>query len=340
MNVPIVHVFVRRLALAGILAACTPAMAQPGDWKPGRIPDVAPPSENVEKARQLKALADKLYEADRLSEALAKYKEAYGFAPHPVLLYNIGQIASSLPDYLVAVRAYEEYLAAAGADPEHREIVERDLRELRKHVAQVQVNVNADGTEISIDDEPVGRSPLKKTLTVSPGKHKVVAARLPDSSQTKSVTAVEGLTTKVSFEFAPPVLPPTLPPPMPEVTKPLTKPWCPPRWARWTMAGATIALTAAAATTGGLALRESNDLRDRKFVDPPPGDASATSSRIRSLSLASDVLLGAATASLAGTLYLWLVGSACHGEPGEPRGAERKLSVQISPKGIQVGTEF
>jgi tetratricopeptide (TPR) repeat protein len=68
------------------------------------------------------------------AEALAEFRKAYGIAPIPDLLYNIGRCQEELHDVDGAVNSYEQYLAAK-PNAEERAELEAKIAVLRHRPA-------------------------------------------------------------------------------------------------------------------------------------------------------------------------------------------------------------
>jgi hypothetical protein len=128
-------------------------------------------------ARQHYARGVALANAGDYDQALAEFTRAYELVPHYAVLYNVGQAYLELGRTVKAVESLEHYLRL-GADsipPERRRQVEAELAALSAELAAIQVTVDEEGAQISVDGEPVGRAPLPNSVRLSAGRHTLVA---------------------------------------------------------------------------------------------------------------------------------------------------------------------
>src|SRR5262249_30048128 len=103
-----------------------------------------------------------LYNEADYRGALVEFKRAYEVSPAVAVLYNIGQTSFQLQDYANALHMFERYLAEGGGP--HKAEVEGSVATLRTRVGKIDVTTTAQGCDIAIDDEPVGKSPLPKPV--------------------------------------------------------------------------------------------------------------------------------------------------------------------------------
>jgi tetratricopeptide (TPR) repeat protein len=116
--------------------------------------------------------------------SLVEFKRAYALAPNVAVLYNVGETEYQLQDYASALVTFKRYLAESPANEPHRAEVEGDVEILRSRVGHVSVATLPVGADITIDDQPVGKTPLDEAALVSIGHRKIVASmpgRLPVS---------------------------------------------------------------------------------------------------------------------------------------------------------------
>jgi hypothetical protein len=139
----------------------------------------APSAEAVASARSHFAHGVKLYEEDDFRAALIEFNRAYELAPNWAVLYNVGQSYYQLRDYANALRTLERYVQEAGAQiaSDRGAQVARELEELRGRVAHVTLNASVEGADISLDDAPLGTSPLAAPVLVGAGRHKITASK-------------------------------------------------------------------------------------------------------------------------------------------------------------------
>lgn len=216
------------------------------------------------------------YKQGSYDKALEQFEEAYRLEPLPELLYNIGQCHERLQNYTDAIDAYGRYLEA---DPgaEDRQAVEEKMKNLEQKLEEtgIVLVVSEDGAKVSIDGEPVAKTPMDGPLRTEPGTHTLEIVKKGFQTSELKITVLAGATQEVQVTLVP------LPQ---DGSEPAT-------WFYWTY-GLSAAAGAAAVATGVLALDKA-------------GDASATSSPTRyetdrkmamRLAISTDVLIAVAAA--------------------------------------------
>jgi tetratricopeptide (TPR) repeat protein len=114
-------------------------------------------------------------EADYRS-ALVEFKRAYALAPNVAVLYNVGEAEFQLQDYASALTTFRHYLAEAAPAEPHRSEVENNVEILRSRVGHISVTTVPAGADVTVDDQPAGKTPLQESILVSIGHRKVIAA--------------------------------------------------------------------------------------------------------------------------------------------------------------------
>src|SRR5260370_32845299 len=109
----------------------------------------------------------------RYSDAAQEFDLAYAISPAFQVLYNIGQVNVALERHVLAVRAFEAYLTNGGSAilSDRRSQVEAELEKQRAFVGRLKLNVWPQGADVSLDGEPLGRSPVNTPVVVAPGSH-------------------------------------------------------------------------------------------------------------------------------------------------------------------------
>jgi hypothetical protein len=269
-----------------------------------------------------------LYEEQDFPNALIEFRKAYSLAPSYKVLFNIGQVCFQLTDYACALNSFQQYLKDGGNNisTDRRKEVERDLEKLRTRVGSLEIVTNVAGADVLIDDVVVGKSPLAASIVVSAGRRKITVMKEGNGSETRIVEVAGTDSLRVEVKLAVP----TPPPPKPE--PPMVTP------SKWTtlsfigIGGAGV-LAIAGGVTGILAIRASNDLEAQRFVgNEPPPSFDDKSRKVSNLSLATDVLLGAAAVTLATTLTLTLIRS--------PKPERATVSLGVMPAGIVMAGAF
>ncbi len=262
-----------------------------------------------------------LYGEGDYRAALTEFKRAYELAPNPLVLYNIGQAQFQLRSYSAALASFERYLAEAGANPPHAAEVQHSLETLKTRIGRVDVNANVP-SEVTIDDEPQGKTPLLRFL-VSVGKHRIVVKHDGAPPQERTVDIAAGDSVPLNFTFdttkgGP--IPPLTPPPPPAAERP---PYAMIAWITTGALAAGAVVTGVVATTSGSSLSTERDNRaaTRERLD-------SLSSRTSGFALATDIL--AATAIVAGGVAIYFTLS--KPSPTEPNKTTSKLG--FSPTGL------
>jgi tetratricopeptide (TPR) repeat protein len=210
-----------------------------------------------------------LYSEADYRAALVEFKRAGALAPNSATLYNIGEAQYQLQDYAGALTTFERFLVEAGPNDSHRAEVEGNIQALRTRVGYVAVTTVPFGAEITIDDQPVGRTPLDKPVRVTIGQRKVVGAlsgrppvtRYVDVAAEDNVSVTLLLPASVGAADSAPLVQ------QPPVTTeaPRSSRGSVPRVVGWV---ATGVLAAGAATFGVLALKQSKDLSSSRESFP------------------------------------------------------------------------
>jgi hypothetical protein len=255
------------------------------------------------------------------------------------VLFNIGQTALQLNEYLEAIQAFEAYLEQGGSriEPERREAVEQNLVELQKRVAALSITVDADGAKVAIDGRPVGTSPLEGKITVNVGRHQVSATASDGATVSQEVEVAGGDARSVRLEL----------PRAARASSALEASdlasgadTAEPGRSRGKRIGIGMlavggALAAGALVTGFLA--SSAHDRHQSELDEPLGDAGAIKSAsddMKTYAITTDVLAFTGGAVLVTGLVLALV-SKNHERPGE-----RKLSLSVTHRSLTLSGRF
>ena len=148
--------------------------------------------------------AMKLAGKDDPKGAIVEFRAAYDTYPSFRVLYNIGQLCERAGDNVCAVQAYQKYLRDGGADvpAARRASLEGTLPKLTKTLATITVKSNVTGGDVSVDDAPMGKTPLEP-FVVSAGAHKfsIVAA---GKTTEQSVKVLAGESPTVTLDLSDP----------------------------------------------------------------------------------------------------------------------------------------
>lgn len=175
---------------AASLAAPTAAFAQ--SWRPGPIPSSPASKEAIEEAREHYRRGLRLYSDGHIEGALVEMQRSYDRAPNYKVLYNLAKVARSMPDYATSLVAFERYLADGGAavPKERRDEVQKEIDDLRSMVAELTITTDVEGASVSLDDAPLGTTPLLKPIVINPGRYKVTAVK--EGASVSKVISVSG----------------------------------------------------------------------------------------------------------------------------------------------------
>jgi hypothetical protein len=152
------------------------------------------------------AAGDKALNAGDAAAALARYEKAYSIYPTPNLRFNMALAFIELDRPAEAVAAFEDFLAGA-KDPPARiaEFAKKKIAELEPGLARVTLSMppGAPVADVFVDDRSAGRTPFRRPLRLSPGKHEL---RVECTGRRTFVTTVEakaGEEISVDVDLAP-----------------------------------------------------------------------------------------------------------------------------------------
>jgi tetratricopeptide (TPR) repeat protein len=293
----------------------------------------APVADGVKKAGKHFQRGVALYNEADYRAALVEFRRAYETAPNPVVLYNIGQTYYQLQSYAQALTTFERYLVESGESAAHRKEVDDTVDILRSRVGKLQVAVNLDGCQVTVDDELVGETPIREPVLVSIGRRKVIAMCEGRSAETRVVEVAAGDLLEMKIFLAPNL---ALSPAAESGARARSTGSDSGRSAAtWRKVGwiATGALAAGTIATGVLALIASSDLEDERKTYPSSLEAlDDKSSKLRKFSLAADIL-GASTVIVGGvTLTLTLTRSRSR--------SPEKVQLSVGPTRMSLSGTF
>ncbi len=146
---------------------------------PKRAPDTALGSSLTGEARRAYDEARSFYAQGEFARALDALDRAHRLSSDPRLLWNIAACERKLGRYARAMRQVERYRSAAATLLSESEKREADdfLSAAAAYVGTVDVASNVDGTEIFVDEELLGTTPLPRPIVVDEGEHRLRFAR-------------------------------------------------------------------------------------------------------------------------------------------------------------------
>lgn len=253
-----------------------------------------------------------LYGETDYRAALVEFKRAYALAPNVAVLYNMGQAQYQLQDYAAALTTFTRYIAESPSTDAHRAEVESALDVLRARVGHVSIVTSPAGADVSIDDVPVGRTPLADRVLVSVGSRRITATMTgrPAVTRTVDVAADDSVAVSLDFPSAPAdraSAAPTTDGAAPTESPNRSRGGAMLRTVGWASTGV---LAAGAGVSGVLALIESNHLKTAREAFPAsPQVLSHDSSLTLGYSIAADALTAAAVVVGGITLFSTLSAS-------------------------------
>lgn len=261
------------------------------------------------------------YRDGNINAALIEFKRAYEAAPNYRVLYNLGQVANALNDYVEAQRYFQRYLQDGGAeiDSERRAEVNAMINKLSGRIASLSIACNVDGAQLFIDDVPVGTTPLVQPLRVSAGSRRISAAVTGRPRSTRVIEAVGGERLSVEIEVqaaAPPVTAPSAV----ATTEPSSSSG--PSPTLW-LGIATGALAVGTGVVGYLAAQDGSKFHDALDRSSTASEINRLHDRAETKAILTDVLLGATAITGAITLYFVFSGGKADKPPSETASAAR-----------------
>lgn len=191
---------------------------------PAALPSTLPIAEGVAHAQdQTTKLARerfvdgvKAYDAGRYEDARSLFLQAYALKRHPAVLLNLGQseLKAGYPEdggnhLQQFIREHSE------AAQDQKDAARAGITEAQKRTGFAIVIVDADGSDVAIDGQHAGKSPLLDPYFVKPGKH-VATASLHGKTASAEFESKRGGATPVTITLGiPGVTPAPVPVPAP-----------------------------------------------------------------------------------------------------------------------------
>ncbi len=276
----------------------------------------------AEEARRHFQLSKDLYADGDLPGALNELERSYAAVPNYKLLYNMGQIQAQLQNHAAALRSFQRFLGERNAtiSDARRAEVQREIDKLRTRVAELTIVTVPAGAEVSVDDVPMGKSPLPGPLTVNGGRRRVTATLQNHFPAVRQVDVVGLDALTVKLELQPVVAEPAATAAAPATAAPgaTTERAAPavtaqvaeakgrfPLWIPWVGTGVLAAGAGVAGVMTAVSTAQQAKLKGTFPITAAQQDAAASATR--GWALATDVLTGAAVAAAAGSLAFTLL---------------------------------
>lgn len=332
----------RRFAQALALAAACFVLLAPGV---GHAETAPKPEEQAEARTRYKKGLD-LFEEGAFDAALTELQRAYDLAPSYKILYNVALVYLQLNDYAGALRNFKKYLDDGGKkiDQKRRAEIDKEIQKLQARVASIELSVNVEGAEVSVDDLDVGETPLDTPLIVNAGKRKISVQKSGYATVTKVVVVAGGDKKQLSLELrtgSTPAQPAAKGAGTPSSGKPdQPKPKDEPRrkipWLWW---GVTGGLAAGTTVAGVLTLGAQKDLDDKKQHPSGKDTLDDAATKTRTLAIVTDVLLVGTIAAGGYASYLTFIKKP--EDPKQDKAADkREVWLGVGPTSVSFAGTF
>jgi tetratricopeptide (TPR) repeat protein len=275
------------------------------------------------------------YSEGNYAAALAEFQRSYELSPTYKLLYNLAQVQMELHNYSAAFGLFTDYLKSGGTaiTPERASAVQQDLARLEQSIAEVSIDVDQEGAQITVNAAPVGTSPLREPVRVNVGSAIVRVEKAGFAAFEHSVSVVGADKKRVSVELKP--LMASLAPAAPAALQPSTTSNLTPAWIGL---GSAFVLGGAAVTFGVLSVsarQQQDDLLAR--YPGRPSELDAARSRLQTFAALTDAFAAASLVTgLVGLYFLWSPPQRREAPPAE----RAQLRLTASPSGLTLRGAF
>lgn len=213
-----------QLASLIVVLAALPAAAQP-DGGVAAPSTPAPASEDVDIARAHFNTGQAYYEHGRFADAAREFEEAYRLSQKPALLYNMGKAYDGGSDFARALDAYQRFLDAASEEAPDRAFAEKRVELLKTLVGKITLDGAVDGSDVKLDGNGAGFTPLPAALIVNPGRHQLEIQHEDYSTFRTTVDVRVGGATRVQVKQTEKIKVVTVTQPQNAPEKPFYKNW-------------------------------------------------------------------------------------------------------------------
>ncbi len=290
----------------------------------------------TEKARShFRAGVNLLQDPDgaRYEEAYAQFRAAYEESPSWKILGNLAIAAMKLEKDGEAIDAFQRYLEEGGDEvtPEERSQYQRDLDTLSASAVTVTVSGSPAGL-VLIDERSTNRGGSIRNqyklpengstvLRIRQGYHRITARLKGYEDQVWEFDARAGTEHEHQFELKVPQkkLNQGVAPTDSGADRPVPI-------SVWIGGGTTLALAAGATVTGVLSLGAKNTYDEANGSPSPDDDLEAMQSKVKTLNLVTDVLIGSAVVAGAVTTILYFT------RPSSSPESALRLEPIVGPK--------
>jgi hypothetical protein len=132
------------------------------------------------------------YDKGEYEQARASFLQAYALKKHPAVLLNLAWSCLKSGHALEAERYFKQFLSE-GKDITDKQRADANdgLSQSRAKLGRIEVSAAA-GTEVTVDGEKVGTTPLTDPIAVEAGAHTVKFKASDGGTETQSVTVLGG----------------------------------------------------------------------------------------------------------------------------------------------------
>jgi hypothetical protein len=157
------------------------------------------------------------YDKGQFEQARASFLQAYALKKHPAVLLNLAWSSLKSAHALEAEHYFKQFLAESKDITDKQRADANDgLNQAHAKLGRIDVAAAA-GTEVTIDGERAGTTPLTEPILVEPGAHTVKFKGPDGATDTDSITVLAGEKAIARFaktaSAAPAAPPATTPPP-------------------------------------------------------------------------------------------------------------------------------
>ena len=173
------------------------------------------------------------FDKGEYEQARASFLQAYSLKKHPAVLLNLAWSSLKSGHTLEAERYFKQFQAEGkDATDKQRADAAEGLAQARAKLGRIEVSAPS-GTEVTIDGERVGTTPIADLISVESGAHTIKFRGADGATETASVTVLGGekvvaRATHISLPPPPPPQPVVAPPPPSEPVPPPPTPALPP----------------------------------------------------------------------------------------------------------------
>jgi hypothetical protein len=154
----------------------------------------------AERARKLLTEGARLHDEGKFSEAYVALVAAWAIKQTPSLAKNLADCEVAIGKHRDAAEHLRYIAKSPEAGPEEKQRAQALLDDTLKKIGTYRISVSIDNAEVVLDGAVIGKSPLKDTVYVSPGKHTFEARRDRYEPDHQDVDVIPGSTQIVRLQ--------------------------------------------------------------------------------------------------------------------------------------------